>query len=64
MNKDPEAKDNAGSSSDLTPGIDYEINEKGFWVFTASYLLRRGYCCQNGCLHCPYGFRKPGHSTE
>jgi len=64
MNKDPEAKDNAGSSSDLTLGVDYEINEKGFWVFTASYLLHRGYCCQNGCLNCPYGFRKPGQSTE
>src|SRR5436190_15281590 len=23
-------------------------------VFTASYLLRRGYCCNSGCRHCPY----------
>ncbi len=23
-------------------------------VFTASYLKRRGYCCGNGCRHCPY----------
>jgi hypothetical protein len=21
---------------------------------TASYLLRRGYCCDNNCRHCPY----------
>ena len=23
-------------------------------VFTADYLRRRGYCCTNGCRHCPY----------
>lgn len=28
--------------------------ENGFMVFTASYLRRRGYCCGNGCRHCPY----------
>jgi hypothetical protein len=30
-------------------------------VFTEKYLLKRGYCCKNGCKHCPYGFdRKAG----
>ena len=24
-------------------------------VFTARYHLLRGYCCQSGCRHCPYG---------
>jgi hypothetical protein len=23
-------------------------------VFTARFHLRRGYCCDNGCRHCPY----------
>jgi hypothetical protein len=23
-------------------------------VFTATYLLKRGYCCNSGCRHCPY----------
>jgi iron complex transport system substrate-binding protein len=23
-------------------------------VFSASYLKRRGYCCDSGCRHCPY----------
>ena len=23
-------------------------------VFTAQFHLRRGYCCGNGCRHCPY----------
>jgi prepilin-type N-terminal cleavage/methylation domain-containing protein/prepilin-type processing-associated H-X9-DG protein len=26
----------------------------GLLVFTADYLKRRGYCCGNGCRHCPY----------
>jgi iron complex transport system substrate-binding protein len=28
--------------------------ENGAMVFTGSYLKRRGYCCCNGCRHCPY----------
>ncbi len=27
-------------------------------VFTARYHLRRGYCCGNGCRHCPYRHEK------
>ncbi len=26
----------------------------GFFVFTADFLAHRGYCCSNGCRHCPY----------
>ncbi|MFA6239046.1 MAG: DUF5522 domain-containing protein [Bacteriovorax sp.] len=36
--------------------IDYYINDDGNLVFTEQYLLKRGYCCQSGCLHCPYGY--------
>lgn len=32
--------------------------ENGLVVFTMSYHLKRGYCCKNGCRHCPYGFEK------
>jgi len=39
-------------------GIDYYFNEEGLLVMTEKYLMQRGYCCENGCLHCPYGFRK------
>jgi len=28
--------------------------ENGFYVFTAKFLKKRGYCCDNGCRHCPY----------
>ena len=26
----------------------------GFFVMTANYLAERGFCCGNGCRHCPY----------
>lgn len=40
---------------------DYYLTPEGYRVFTEKYLLKRGYCCQNGCRHCPYGFdrKKP-----
>jgi hypothetical protein len=37
---------------------DYYLTPEGFRVFTEKYLLKRGYCCKNGCRHCPYGFDK------
>jgi hypothetical protein len=35
---------------------DFYYNEKGFLVFTKEYHLKRGYCCKNNCLNCPYNF--------
>ena len=40
----------------LIKDLDYIINEDGNLVFTAHYLLKRGHCCQSGCLNCPYGY--------
>jgi hypothetical protein len=40
----------------LIEGEDYYLNEKGLLTFTAKYLLDRGYCCGNGCKHCPYHY--------
>ena len=28
--------------------------DAGLMVFTESYHIRRGYCCDSGCRHCPY----------
>jgi hypothetical protein len=28
--------------------------ENGIVVFTEAYHLRRGFCCESGCRHCPY----------
>jgi hypothetical protein len=37
---------------------DFYYSPEGYLVFTEKYHLKRGYCCQNGCRHCPYGFDK------
>ncbi len=37
----------------MIEGIDYII-EDGLLVFTREYHLKRGFCCKNGCKHCPY----------
>lgn len=37
---------------------DFYMNDNGLMVFTAKYHLRRGYCCANGCLHCPFRSNK------
>ncbi|TGD56696.1 DUF5522 domain-containing protein [Flavobacterium humi] len=40
-------------TTNLLEGIDYYI-ENGNYVFKPWYHLKRGFCCQNGCRHCPY----------
>ncbi len=35
---------------------DYYLSEEGYKVFTEQYHLKRGYCCESGCRHCPYGY--------
>jgi Family of unknown function (DUF5522) len=48
--------DNDGSLSAAAPlveGEDYYLDH-GLMVFTARFHLRRGYCCDSGCRHCPY----------
>ncbi len=37
---------------------EYYTTPEGYIVFTEKYHLKRGYCCKNGCKHCPYGFDK------
>ena len=48
-------------SSPLIEGVDFYY-EGGFMVFTEKFLRDRGYCCESGCRHCPYGFRKDQRS--
>lgn len=33
---------------------DYYLTPEGYIVFTEKYHLKRGYCCQSGCKHCPW----------
>ena len=42
--------------NELIEGQHYYINENGLIVLTEKYHLERGYCCGNGCLHCPYEY--------
>lgn len=37
-------------------GEHYYLNEEGLFVLTEKYHLARGYCCGNGCKHCPYDY--------
>lgn len=43
-----------GTPNKLIQGIDYTINEKGLFVFSSWYHLRKGNCCNNNCINCPY----------
>jgi len=40
----------------LIEGIHFYYNKDGLFVFTEQYHLEKGYCCGNGCLHCPYNY--------
>lgn len=42
----------------LVEGEDYYF-ENGLMVLTSRYLSNRGYCCEQGCRHCPYGYLNP-----
>ena len=44
---------NQPSLPQLQEGEDYYV-EGGAMVFTAAYHLKRGYCCDHRCRHCPY----------
>lgn len=44
----------SGNGEQTVEGIDYTMNPQGFRIMTEYYLVKRGYCCSNGCLNCPY----------
>jgi hypothetical protein len=52
---DPPIKTGESSHYSLVEGEgeDYYLEGEAI-VFTARYHLRRGYCCESGCRHCPY----------
>ena len=39
----------------LVEGEDFYY-EEGFVVLTEKFHLEKGYCCSNGCRHCPYKY--------
>lgn len=56
----------AEDKNDTSPlNEDYYTTEEGYIVFTEAYHRKRGYCCQSGCRHCPYGYdKKTGRFKE
>ncbi|MDX1936033.1 MAG: DUF5522 domain-containing protein [Flavihumibacter sp.] len=40
----------------LVEGVDFYYNENGFIVLTEKYHIERGFCCGNGCKHCPFNY--------
>jgi len=60
--KFPDQEDDAKAPPSLAEGEDYYL-EGSMMVFTERFLLRRGFCCESGCRHCPYGFSKDKHDS-
>jgi hypothetical protein len=52
---DQDAGASTQQDAELQEGLDYYV-EHGLLVFTAAFLLKRGYCCESGCRHCPYDY--------
>lgn len=48
-----ETKNETEKNAETVEGVDYYF-ENGLMVLTAHFLLKRGYCCGNGCRNCPY----------
>ena len=36
---------------------EFYYSKEGYIVFTEKYLLKRGYCCKNVCLNCPWEYK-------
>jgi hypothetical protein len=51
----------SSAAENKEPANDQQLAPEDFYfegtnlVFTAAYHLKRGYCCNSGCRHCPYG---------
>ena len=48
----PQDEKAEASGEELCPEDFYY--EGPYLVFTAAYHLKRGYCCNSNCRHCPY----------
>lgn len=57
MNEDDDdnISERAETPRTLVEGVDFYY-EDGLMVLTSKYLVERGYCCENGCRNCPYGY--------
>lgn len=46
--------------------LQYNDPATGYSVFTQLFMIERGWCCGNGCRHCPYGHQnvEPGRKKD
>jgi hypothetical protein len=45
-------------SKNLVEGTDFYYDENGYIVLTEKFHLEKGFCCGNGCRHCPYNYEQ------
>ncbi|MFM7767547.1 MAG: DUF5522 domain-containing protein [Bacteroidota bacterium] len=43
---------------------DFYFSPEGYIVFTEAYHLKRGYCCNSNCKHCPWKEKKSSPSES
>ncbi|MFN5224519.1 MAG: DUF5522 domain-containing protein [Bacteroidota bacterium] len=43
---------------------DFYFSPDGYIVFTEAYHLKRGFCCNSGCKHCPWKEKKSSPSDS
>ncbi len=43
-------------ADELIEGKDFYYNSDGYIVLTEKYHLDKGFCCGNGCKHCPFKY--------
>ena len=55
--------DSNSFSDEKKEGVDFYM-ENGYRVMTEYFLVKRGYCCSNGCRHCPYSPRAQKGNTR
>ncbi len=44
----------SGLDDSPVEGVDFVMSPQGYRVMTEFFLVKRGYCCSNGCKNCPY----------
>ena len=40
----------------LKEGVDFYYTPERYMVFTEKFHLEKGFCCGNGCRHCPFNY--------
>ncbi len=43
-------------NEEFIEGVHFYFDESGLMALTEKYHLERGFCCGNGCRHCPFNY--------